>query len=48
MGAHEVSPQDAPELHATIERLCIQADLPKPRIYVVNSAMPNAFALGRS
>ena len=31
MGAHEVSPQDAPELHATIERLCIQADLPKPR-----------------
>src|SRR6478609_8551399 len=48
MGAHEVSPQDAPELHATIERLCIQADLPKPRIYIVNSAMPNAFALGRS
>ena len=31
-----------------IERLCIQADLPKPRIYVVNSVMPNAFALGRS
>jgi heat shock protein HtpX len=48
MGAQEVSPQDAPELHATIERLCIQADLPKPRIYIVNSAMPNAFALGRS
>jgi heat shock protein HtpX len=48
MGAHEVSPQDAPELHATIERLCVQADLPKPRIYIVNSAMPNAFALGRS
>ncbi|HEX5900271.1 MAG TPA: zinc metalloprotease HtpX [Solirubrobacteraceae bacterium] len=48
MGAHEVSPQDAPELHATIERLCIQADLPKPHVYIVNSAMPNAFALGRS
>jgi hypothetical protein len=31
-----------------IERLCIQADLPKPRIYIVNSTMPNAFALGRS
>ena len=31
-----------------IERLCIQADLPKPRIYVVNSRMPNAFAVGRS
>src|SRR3954449_6453151 len=37
MGAQEVSPQEAPELHAMIERLCIQADLPKPRIYVVNS-----------
>ena len=37
MGAHEVSPQEAPELHAMIERLCIQADLPKPRVYVVNT-----------
>jgi heat shock protein HtpX len=48
MGAHEVSPQEAPQLHALIERLCVQADLPKPRIYIMNSAMPNAFALGRS
>ena len=48
MGAQEVSPQEAPQLHATIERLCVQADLPKPRIYVVNSTMPNAFAVGRS
>jgi heat shock protein HtpX len=48
MGAQEVSPQEAPQLHAMIERLCIQADLPKPRIYVVNSTMPNAFAVGRS
>jgi heat shock protein HtpX len=48
MGASEVSPQEAPQLHAMIERLCVQADLPKPRIYVVNSSMPNAFALGRS
>src|SRR4029078_6304059 len=48
MGAQEVAPQEAPQLHAMIERLCIQADLPKPRIYIVNSAMPNAFALGRS
>ena len=48
MGAQEVSPQEAPQLHAMIERLCVQADLPKPRIYVVNSSMPNAFALGRS
>jgi heat shock protein HtpX len=48
MGAHEVSPQEAPQLHALIERLCVQADLPKPRIYIMNSSMPNAFALGRS
>jgi heat shock protein HtpX len=48
MGVHEVSPQQAPELHAMIERLCIQADLPKPRIGVMESAMPNAFAMGRS
>jgi heat shock protein HtpX len=48
MGAHEVSPQEAPQLHAVIERLCVQADLPKPRIYVMNTSMPNAFAMGRS
>jgi heat shock protein HtpX len=48
MGAREVSPQEAPELHAMIERLCIQADLPKPRIAVAETRMPNAFALGRS
>jgi heat shock protein HtpX len=48
MGAQEVSPQEAPQLHALIERLCVQADLPKPRIYVMNTEMPNAFAMGRS
>jgi heat shock protein HtpX len=48
MGARIVSPQEAPELHAMIERLCVQADLPKPRIAVVNTRMPNAFAIGRS
>jgi heat shock protein HtpX len=48
MGAHEVSPQEAPQLHALIERLCVQADLPKPRIYIMNTSMPNAFAMGRS
>ena len=48
MGAHEVSPQEAPELHAMIERLCIQADLPKPKIAVMATSMPNAFAMGRS
>jgi heat shock protein HtpX len=48
MGVHEVSPQEAPELHAMIERLCVQADLPKPRIGVMQTSMPNAFAMGRS
>jgi heat shock protein HtpX len=48
MGAREVSPQEAPELHAMIERLCVQADLPKPRVAVAQTSMPNAFALGRS
>ncbi len=48
MGAKEVSPQEAPGLHAMIERLCIQADLPKPKIAVADTDMPNAFALGRS
>jgi heat shock protein HtpX len=48
MGAREVSPQEAPQLHALIERLCVQSDLPKPRIYVMNTSMPNAFAIGRS
>ena len=48
MGVHEVSPQEAPELHAMIERLCIQADLPKPRVGVMQTSMPNAFAMGRS
>jgi heat shock protein HtpX len=48
MGARVVSPQEAPQLHAMIERLCVQADLPKPKIAVANTAMPNAFALGRS
>src|ERR687893_2932280 len=48
MGAHEVTPQEAPGLHAMIERLCIQADLPKPKIAVADTQVPNAFAMGRS
>src|SRR3954449_4023086 len=48
MGARQVSPQEAPQLHAMIERLCVQADLPKPKIAVADTPMPNAFALGRS
>jgi heat shock protein HtpX len=48
MGAKEVTPEQAPGLHAMIERLCIQADLPKPKIAIADSDVPNAFAMGRS
>jgi heat shock protein HtpX len=48
MGAHEVTPQEAPLLHGAIERLCIQANLPKPRVAIAQTPMPNAFAVGRS
>ncbi len=48
MGVKEVSPAEAPELHGIIERLCVQADLPKPRVCVMQTSMPNAFAMGRS
>src|ERR1700694_2026093 len=48
MGFKEVTPAQEPELQAIIERLCVQADLPKPRVGVVETPMPNAFALGRS
>src|SRR6185437_13805179 len=48
MGVKEVSPAEEPELHGIVERLCVQADLPKPRVCVMNTSMPNAFAMGRS
>jgi heat shock protein HtpX len=48
MGAREVSPAEAPEFHAMIDRLCVQADLPKPKVAIADTRMPNAFALGRS
>jgi heat shock protein HtpX len=48
LGVKEVSPAEEPELHGMIERLCVQADLPKPRVCVMESSMPNAFAMGRS
>src|SRR5271165_4727771 len=44
----EVSPAEEPELHGIIDRLCVQADLAKPRVCVMESPMPNAFAMGRS
>jgi heat shock protein HtpX len=48
LGAKEVSPAEAPELHGIVERLCVQANLPKPRVCVMDTSMPNAFAMGRS
>ena len=48
MGVKEVSPAEEPELHGIVERLCVQADLPKPRVCVAETSMPNAFAMGRS
>jgi heat shock protein HtpX len=47
-GAKIVSEQDAPELHAMVERLCGMAGLPKPRVAVVDTDVPNAFATGRN
>jgi heat shock protein HtpX len=46
-GAKVVEPEEAPELHAMVERLCAMADLPKPRVAVIPTDMPNAFATGR-
>ena len=48
MRAREVTPEEAPELHGMIDRLCALADMPKPRVGVADLAMPNAFATGRS
>jgi heat shock protein HtpX len=48
MGAREVTPQEAPQLHSMIDRLCVQANIPKPRVAVAQTPMPNAFAVGRS
>ncbi len=47
-GAKIVTAEEAPDLHAMVERLCAMADLPKPRIAVVQSDVPNAFATGRN
>ncbi len=46
MSAHEVAPQEAPGLHAVVERLCIQADLPKPKVALAETPMPNAIRSG--
>jgi heat shock protein HtpX len=48
MGAKIVSPEQAPELHGMIERLAAIANLPKPRVAIADSDVPNAFATGRN
>ncbi|AEW97728.1 MULTISPECIES: zinc metalloprotease HtpX [Streptomycetaceae] len=48
MGAREVTPEEYPELHGVVDRLCALADMPKPRVAVAASDVPNAFATGRN
>ncbi|WP_442940081.1 M48 family metalloprotease [Nocardioides sp. B-3] len=48
MRAREVTPEEAPELHGMIDRLCAPADMPKPRVGIADMDLPNAFATGRS
>src|SRR6059058_1163373 len=47
-GAKVVSREEAPALHDMVERLCAMADLPKPKVAIMDTAVPNAFATGRS
>ena len=47
-GAVEVTPEQAPELHGVVDRLCALANMPKPRVAIARSPIPNAFATGRS
>ncbi len=47
-GAREVSPQEAPQLHGIVDRVCALADMSKPRVAIADSPLPNAFATGRN
>lgn len=47
-GARVIEADEYPELHRTVERLCQEAELPMPRIAIMQSPVPNAFATGRS
>jgi heat shock protein HtpX len=46
-GAREVSPEEAPDLHRLVEELATYANLPKPRVAIIDNPSPNAFATGR-
>jgi heat shock protein HtpX len=48
MGGRIVTPEEAPELHGIVDRLCAVADMPKPKVAIADTDMPNAFATGRS
>jgi heat shock protein HtpX len=47
-GAQEVTPEDAPQLHQIVEELAREADIPKPKVYIIPDDSPNAFATGRN
>jgi heat shock protein HtpX len=47
-GAKVVGPDEAPALHEVVDRLCAMADLPKPKVAIMDTPVPNAFATGRS
>jgi heat shock protein HtpX len=48
MGGRIVTPEEAPELHGIVDRLCAIADMPKPKVAIADTDLPNAFATGRS
>jgi heat shock protein HtpX len=48
MRGRQVTPEQAPELHQMVDRLCALADMPKPRVAIADSDLPNAFATGRN
>ena len=48
MGGREVTPEEEPHLHAIVDRLCALADMPKPKVAIADTDVPNAFATGRS
>lgn len=47
-GAQEVTEADAPQLFGTVRRLCMKAQMPMPKVYIINESQPNAFATGRN